>query len=302
MLYNIIMNKISLTIKDSALSFILSFFLCHLGSTIAICLTLIVYKLGNFNMEFFESFFNTAVGYLISTLALYVTMAIIFVFFNKNKDNPITKKVEFKRILMYIAIACLSFVMLYPLIVCIDSLLTKCGFKLNSLTYELTTPNYFISLISLVLAPAICEELLFRGLILSGLKKHGKIFSILISALMFCIFHMSIGQTIYPLLMGILLGVIMTYEQNIYYCIAVHMTNNFLSLTLSYLKINLVFNHWSYVILAVLLAIVFISLLIYFLTRNKCTTEKIKPTKTETLILCASLALMAIVWSIINFA
>ena len=64
----------------------------------------------------------------------------------------------------------------YPIVVCFDTLLIKLGITLNTLSYELTTKNYFISLISLVIAPAICEELLFRGIIFSGLKSYGKSF------------------------------------------------------------------------------------------------------------------------------
>jgi membrane protease YdiL (CAAX protease family) len=296
------MNKNGLTIKDSALSFILGFFLCNLGVVFATCITLIVYKLANFNMDYFDAFLNTAIGYLILTLSLYFIMLMIFFFYNKKRTNQIAQKVETKKLLLFVLIACLSFFALYPIITCVDSLLAHWGIKLNGLTYELTTPSYFLSMLSLVLAPAVCEELLFRGVILSGLKKHGKIFSIAISAIMFCLFHMSVGQTVYPLVMGLLLGVIMYHTENIYYCIAIHLTNNFLSLTLSYLKINLVFNHWSYIVLALVLFISFVSILTVAILKTKSKTEKIKPSKLENIILCGTLALMLIIWIIVNFA
>lgn len=302
MLYNSNMNKNGLTIKDSAISFILGFFLSNFIVVVATCLSMIIYKIAGFDMALFDPFLNTAVGYLILTLSLYLAMLGIFFFYNKKRTNTITKKVEFKKLLIYIGVAILSFLSLYPIVTCIDSLLIHWGIKLNGLSYELTTPNYFLSLISLVIAPAICEELLFRGIILSGLRKHGKTFSIVISAIMFCLFHMSIGQTVYPLLMGLLLGVIMYYTENIYYCIALHMTNNFLSLTLSYFKVNLIFNHWSYILLAVALFLMFVACLIVAIIKTKSKAEKIKPTQVENIILYCSLAFMLFIWIVVNFA
>lgn len=290
------MEKLKLTIKDSSLGFMLGFLLSQLAVVFATILTMIVYKSFNLNMENFSLIFNTAVGYLVPSLALQLTLALVFVFGNNNKENHIFKKVHFKKILILILIAVFSFLCLYPIITCFDVLLIKLGIKLGTLPYELTTTNYFISIISLVILPAVCEELLFRGLIFQGLKKHGKSFAIILSSVMFSIYHMSLSQTIYPILIGLLLGVIMYYEENIYYCIAVHLTNNFLSLTLSYFKISLVFNHWSYFILAVMLAAIFISAILYFALKNNNSQPKQKPTKAEIKYLIFSLALMSIFW------
>lgn len=295
------MNEKKLTVKDSSISFIVSFWLCQLGVIVATCLTYIFFKIFNIDTSNFLVFFNTATGYLISSIALDFVIVLVFLFFNKGKTNKITSKLSIKKILMYSLIAVCSFLCLYPLVVCIDSLLIKCGISLSTLPYELTTKNYFISLISLVLAPAVCEELLFRGIIFSGLKSHGKIFSVSITAVMFCLFHMSISQTVYPLLMGLLLSVIMYYENNIYYCILVHGLNNFLSLTLSYFKINLVFNHWTYILLAIVLAIIFISIVIYFIIKKNKQEEKVPVEKSNKIYLFAILAIMSVMWLILSF-
>ena len=294
------METKKLTIKDSALSFLIGFLLCQLSVVVASCFCLIFFKLVNYDMENYSVFFSTAIGYMILSLTLYTAMLLVFIFFKRKKEDKITKPINVKKLLLYILISAASFFALYPIIVCVDSLLSKCGVKLSTLSYDLTTKNYFISLISLVIAPAVCEELLFRGIIFSGLKKHGKIFSITITALMFIIFHMSISQTVYPLLMGLLLSVIMFYEQNIYYCIAVHITNNFLSLTLSYFKINLVFSHWSYIVLAIILAIAFICTILFFIIKNHKSYEKQKLTKTELIYLLVSLSIMILFWILTN--
>lgn len=296
------MENNKLTAKDSAFAFLFGFLLCQLSVVFVSCFTYIIFKVLNLNLESLSPFFNTAVGYMISSLVLYLVLLLVFFFFNHKKDNVISKPVKPLKILFYVCVALVSFLMLYPIIVCIDSLLVKCGFKLGTLSYSLSTKNYFISLISLVLAPAICEELLFRGIVFSGLKKHGKVFAILMSAFAFCLFHMSIGQTVYPILMGILLAVIMCYEQNIYYCMVVHFTNNFLSLTLSYFNINLIFNHWLYIVLAIILVVAFITVLLILTFKNHKNIEKEKLTKTDCKFLLISFGIMIILWIITNLA
>lgn len=293
------MKTSKLTIKDSSIAFVFGFLLCQ---TVVVAVTIVLMLLLKIFNSSLDSavFLETGLGYLILSSTLYLTMFILFFFLNKGKDNKITEKISIKKLLLYIAIALLTFICLYPVVTCVDTLLVKCGIGLSTLSYPLTTKNYFISLISLVIAPAVCEELLFRGIILNGLKKHGKTFSILTTALMFCLFHMSINQTVYPLLMGLLLSVIMYYEGNIYYCIAIHLTNNFLSLTLSYFKINLIFNHFTYIILAIALAALFIGLVLYFTIRNSKNYPHEKLNKTEKIFLFSSLGFMITLWLLIN--
>lgn len=294
------MNSTKLTVKDSSLAFLVSFLLCQIGVITVTCIALLIYNLTKFDSAMFSTFLNTGIGYLITSLGLYLTMLFVFLFFNHKKENKLISKIKIKKLLIYISIAIASFLSLYPIVTCFDSLLFKLGIPLGTIPYELSTKNYFISLISLVVLPAICEELLFRGLIFAGLKKHGKPFSILISTIMFCIYHMSISQTIYPILMGLLLGVIMYYEENIYYCIAIHLTNNFLSLTLSYFKINLIFQHWTYILLAIILFIAFIAIVLYFIIKNNKNLEKQHINKQDKSFLTISLAIMIFLWIIIN--
>lgn len=294
------MNETKLTVKDSALSFLINFILCQLSVIVITIISFVIYQLCGLDTSNFSLFLNTGLGYLITAVSLYLTMFLVFIYFNKHKNNKITKKVKIKKLFFYIFIATLSFITLYPIITCFDSLLSKLEIKINTLPYNLSTKNYFISLISLVIAPAICEELIFRGLIFQGLKKYGKSFSIIISALMFSVYHMAISQAIYPLLIGLLLGVIMYYEGNIYYCIALHMTNNFLSLTLSYFNINLLFNHWTYILLAIILFVVYLSVVLFFILKKIKTPNKQKFSTNEKIYLFSSLGIMILFWILLN--
>ncbi len=271
------MEKKKLTIKDSSIAFLSAFLLSQLAIVIVTIIAIFICKIANINTEY-QTFFNTSYGYLILASVMYLVILLTFVFINKNKDNKIIYKPNIKKLLLYVVIAILSFLLLYPIITIVDSLLVDLGISLNTIPYELNTPNYFISLISLVILPAICEELLFRGLIFKGLKPYGKVFSIIMTSLIFSLYHMSIDQTIYPFLIGLLLSVIMYKENNILYCIAIHFTNNFLSLTLSYFNINLSYNHWTYILIAIILFIAFITTMLYFTINGYKNVEKEKIT------------------------
>ncbi|MBR6778727.1 MAG: CPBP family intramembrane metalloprotease [Clostridia bacterium] len=290
------MNK--LTSKDSSYAFLFGFLACQASVVFFTIFGLIICSIFKIETTQFELFLNQSYGYLLGVLAMDAGLLLTFLFINKNKDNKIISKPNTKRILLYTLIAVASFFCLYPLIVCIDSLLIKLNIPLNSIPYTLDTKGYFISIVSLVILPAVCEELLFRGLIFKGLKKHGKAFAIMITSVMFAIFHMSISQTVYPILFGLLLSVIMFYENNILYTILVHLINNFLSLTLSYFNISLVFNHWSYILLATTLACIFIAFVLYFTIKNNKENEKQPLNKAEKIVLACCLAIMIIFWII----
>jgi uncharacterized protein len=86
-----------------------------------------------------------------------------------------------------------------------------------------------------VIAP-IVEELIFRGLILHGLRKnYTATTAIFISALLFSLFHLNPWQMPATFVLGLLLGWIMLRTRNIILAILGHSLNNFLVLLNNYL-------------------------------------------------------------------
>lgn len=71
----------------------------------------------------------------------------------------------------------------------------------------------------------IVEELMFRGLVMRSLRPMGKRFSIVVSALMFGLFHGNIVQAPFATLVGLVLGYVAT-EYNIGWAMLLHMFNN----------------------------------------------------------------------------
>ncbi|NCB07654.1 MAG: CPBP family intramembrane metalloprotease [Bacteroidia bacterium] len=81
-----------------------------------------------------------------------------------------------------------------------------------------------------VTAPVV-EELIFRGIILQGLRRNYNAFvSVFISALLFALFHLNPWQFPATFVLGLLLGWIMLRTQNIFLSILGHSINNFLVL------------------------------------------------------------------------
>ncbi|HCE57171.1 MAG TPA: hypothetical protein DER09_05040 [Prolixibacteraceae bacterium] len=81
-----------------------------------------------------------------------------------------------------------------------------------------------------VVAPVV-EELIFRGLILQGFRRNYSPFvAVLISALLFALFHLNPWQFPATFMLGLLLGWIMLRTDNILLAILGHSINNFLVL------------------------------------------------------------------------
>ncbi|HIE95527.1 MAG TPA: CPBP family intramembrane metalloprotease, partial [Fuerstia sp.] len=75
--------------------------------------------------------------------------------------------------------------------------------------------------------PAICEEIAFRGFILSGLARRGRLkIAVIVSSLMFGIIHMIPQQAFNAALLGLLLGLLAVHSRSLFPAIAFHLCNN----------------------------------------------------------------------------
>lgn len=78
---------------------------------------------------------------------------------------------------------------------------------------------------SSLMAP-VTEEIIFRGAGLRALEKHGKIFAILMTSILFGLFHENLYQLYFASLIGLGLGYI-AFEYSIIWSIIFHAINNF---------------------------------------------------------------------------
>ena len=90
-------------------------------------------------------------------------------------------------------------------------------------------PTWLLLLVFAV-TPAICEELAFRGFILSGLARGGRLaIAVGISSLMFGIIHMIPQQAFNAALLGLVLGLLAIYSRSLFPAMAFHFCNNALA-------------------------------------------------------------------------
>jgi sodium transport system permease protein len=86
----------------------------------------------------------------------------------------------------------------------------------------------------IALLPAICEELAFRGFLLSGIRSQTKpLTAIIIASVFFGLTHGIIQQSIFAALIGVLIGVISVRTGSLLPAIAFHFANNALVLVAS---------------------------------------------------------------------
>lgn len=92
----------------------------------------------------------------------------------------------------------------------------------------------------IALMPAICEEVLFRGMILNIYEKRvGKGKAIIFSAVLFGLYHMNPYNLIGPILLGILFAYLVQLTNSLFAASIAHFTNNAVGVILPFLSNNM---------------------------------------------------------------
>ena len=180
--------------------------------------------------------------YSICICALYIG-----IFFAYNKINKVSFKavnLKFKMpwhtYLILIAVGVLSLLGINYFIGATDNFLSLIGFPITEglpMVNPTSFPLYLLALLLMAFIPAVCEELLFRGVILHGLRdRFGTWSSIALSALMFALMHGNLQQFVYPFILGGIMGWLVTKTGSLFSSMIVHFINNFLVVTFAYIQ------------------------------------------------------------------
>ena len=94
-------------------------------------------------------------------------------------------------------------------------------------------PGLWAVILLMAIAPAIIEELAYRGFILSGLEgMRNRWKAILITSVLFGLAHFAIQQAIITFVIGMILGVIAVHTRSLIPCIIYHATHNSITVLL----------------------------------------------------------------------
>lgn len=93
--------------------------------------------------------------------------------------------------------------------------------------------NIWIQLAAIALAPGICEEILFRGFLIRFYELNGKKIAIIISALLFAVFHLDPFRLLPTFLLGLLLGYLTIRSGSIINSMLSHFINNSFAVIIS---------------------------------------------------------------------
>ena len=95
---------------------------------------------------------------------------------------------------------------------------------------SLDSESYIWTLIAVIIAGPIVEELLFRGLLIKTISKIlPESFAVIISAILFGVWHGILVQAIYTAIMGLIVGYVYIKTKSIIYPIIIHVGNNFIN-------------------------------------------------------------------------
>ena len=210
---------------------------------LAIIVPIIVSFILSFVLGFIATFFNIKTDALLSNIWVYAILLLfsqgsflaVVLFYNKVKKiktaqaTALNNRINFLQIVLVLIVSVSSLFLFLPLVNMFDALIRLVGYS-NSGSLPFAINNWWsliVGLLVLALLPAICEEMVFRGVLYNGFKNSlGTKKAIIFSALCFCIMHMSLQQTVYPLILGIVLALIVYYTGSVKASILAHFFNN----------------------------------------------------------------------------
>lgn len=251
----------------------------------------------------------------ISYILNSATFIAIFIYYYKKNSISFKETVNYRtnyNVWSVLIIVALSIVLVFGFtnfISLIDGLFAEIGYAPSGdLPFALNNVGALLLAIVLwALIPAICEELLFRGIIFKGLTTQFKpVNAMLIGGLCFMLMHGSLQQTIYQFILGIILCAVYYLTKNIFYPMLLHFLNNALVMIMEYVYQVSGFSFsssfttaWSFIwpILLMLLSVVIVIILVYLLQKiNKNKYEHVVATEYEVMEKQVGLRLKKWIW------
>lgn len=183
-------------------------------------------------------------GILITEFVIIALPVFLYVIYKK---SSIKKELRFNKLrLMDALLVVLIFACGYPVAMFVNIIgnifVAFFGKLIQSpIPFAESLNEYFVLLMIVAGSAGICEEILFRGLIMRGYEKLGKWPSIIFTAILFSMLHINIQNVLGPLFLGVVLGYVVYTTNSIFAGMLGHFMNNAISVTISFFLMKLPF-------------------------------------------------------------
>lgn len=103
---------------------------------------------------------------------------------------------------------------------------------------DATPTSLALNLFTIALLPALLEEMIYRGYILRTLRPYGNGLAVVVSSVFFSLMHGNLRQIPFAFMVGLVLGYLYVSTDNIWLPIAVHFSNNAISVLMEYVAFS----------------------------------------------------------------
>lgn len=174
-------------------------------------------------------------GIFITEYIIILLPVILLALFRKYKFKETFRlnKITLKQTILTILIVICS----YPIAMFFNSIMAVIvsmfgELQQSPLPVPENTSMFLKSLFLFAITPGICEEVIFRGVIQSAYERIGAKRAIVITGVMFGVFHFNIQNFLAPTFLGILFGYMVYKTNSLYTSIIAHAVNNGIALIL----------------------------------------------------------------------
>lgn len=191
--------------------------------------------------ETIDEVLNNTINVYLLLMLTQIAFALVFFVYNRKIDFVKAckfNKLSTENVFFCIFIAVIVLFGLTPISNISVELLQQAGLEFSTalpIGLEILS-DLIVAILLVAFVPAVLEELIFRGMILQGLRKFGDWPAILLSAGLFALMHASAVQLVYTFLFGVVLALIVIKTGSIFASMICHFTANGLSLTLGYIS------------------------------------------------------------------
>ena len=205
-----------------------------LFTVISYCLVWFIKSLGT--SLYFPKDIDTVPNDIISSLTSLTAFLITGLVFLKVNKSSLSEALPFNKVrpFKFFALIVIGFsVCMFSNVLTSAFMEVVWSFGLNPMSYHasggeaINSPiEIILALLSTAVVPAISEEFVFRGVMLSSLRKFGDGFAVLATALLFGFMHGNLVQIPFAFIVGLVLGFVTVSTNSMLPAMLIHALNN----------------------------------------------------------------------------